>query len=74
MDGGAWWATVHGVAKSQTLLSDFIHSLTSPPTHQKNVQELITPSFTIKLVPIFLKLGNGFEGMSSLCPLSLPKQ
>ena len=22
MDGGAWWATVHGVAKSQTLLSD----------------------------------------------------
>ena len=23
MDGGAWWATVHGVAKSQTLLSDF---------------------------------------------------
>ena len=23
MDGGAWWATVHGVAKSQTWLSDF---------------------------------------------------
>ena len=22
MDGGAWWATVHGVAKSQTQLSD----------------------------------------------------
>ena len=22
MDGGAWWATVHGVAKSWTLLSD----------------------------------------------------
>ena len=22
MDGGAWWATVHGVAKSQTRLSD----------------------------------------------------
>ena len=22
MDGGAWWATVHGVAKSQTGLSD----------------------------------------------------
>ena len=22
MDGGAWWATIHGVAKSQTLLSD----------------------------------------------------
>ena len=23
MDGGAWWASVHGVAKSQTQLSDF---------------------------------------------------
>ena len=27
MDGGAWWAAVHGVAKSWTRLSDF-HSLT----------------------------------------------
>ena len=28
MDGGAWWATVHGVAKSWTQLSDFtsLHS------------------------------------------------
>ena len=24
MDGGAWWAAVHGVAKSRTGLSDFI--------------------------------------------------
>ena len=23
MDGGAWWATVHGLAKSRTQLSDF---------------------------------------------------
>ena len=23
MDGGGWWATVHGVAKSQTRLSNF---------------------------------------------------
>ena len=23
MDGGAWWAVVHGVAKSWTQLSDF---------------------------------------------------
>ena len=32
MDGGAWWAAVHGVEKSQTQLSDFtftfhLHSL-----------------------------------------------
>ena len=25
MDGGAWWATAHGVPKSQTRLSDFTH-------------------------------------------------
>ena len=24
MDGGAWWAAVHGVAKSQTRLSNFL--------------------------------------------------
>ena len=23
IDGGTWWAAVHGVAKSQTRLSDF---------------------------------------------------
>ena len=23
MDGGAWWAAVHGVAESQTQMSDF---------------------------------------------------
>ena len=30
MEGGAWWATVHGVAKSRTQLGDFIYSLTLP--------------------------------------------
>ena len=28
MDGGAWWAAVHGVAKSQTRLSDFLSLFT----------------------------------------------
>jgi len=27
MDGGAWWAAVHGVTRSQTRLSDFTFSL-----------------------------------------------
>ena len=27
MDGGAWWATVHGFAKSQTRLSDFTFTM-----------------------------------------------
>ena len=26
MDGGAWWAAVHGVAKSRTQLGDFTFS------------------------------------------------
>ena len=34
MDGGAWWATVHGVAKGWTLLSDF--------TFTFNVAQLVT--------------------------------
>ena len=29
MDGGAWWATVQGVAKSRTRLSDFTFTLGS---------------------------------------------
>ena len=28
MDGGAWWAAVHGVAKSRTRLSDFMFTFT----------------------------------------------
>ena len=27
MDGGAWWAAVHGVVKSRTRLSDFTFTL-----------------------------------------------
>ena len=30
MDGGAWWAAVHGVTKSQTRLSDFPFTLHFP--------------------------------------------
>ena len=28
MDGGAWWAAVHGVTKSRTQLSDFLSLFT----------------------------------------------
>ena len=33
MDGGAWWATVHGAAKSRTRLSDFTFTLTYTHTY-----------------------------------------
>ena len=37
MDRGAWWATVHGVPKSQTRLSDFTFSLPSKLSRVLNV-------------------------------------
>ena len=41
MDGGAWWATVHGVTKSQTQLSDFTtHSQHDLPVMMLNFGQL----------------------------------
>ena len=34
MDGGAWWATVHGVTKSQTRLSDFASNIKEKKTEE----------------------------------------
>ena len=45
MDGGAWWATVHGVAKSQTWLSDF----TSLCPQIKTVFEWICTHYVVSL-------------------------
>ena len=38
MDRGAWWAAVHGVAKSRTRRSDFTFTL-----HISHNEELIVP-------------------------------
>ena len=35
MDGGAWWAAVHGVAKSRTRLSDFTLTFRFPALERK---------------------------------------
>ena len=35
MDGGAWWAAVHGVAKSRTRLSDFPFTFHFPALEKK---------------------------------------
>ena len=40
MDRGAWWATVHGVTKSWTLLNDFTPTQTH--THMNLKQALTT--------------------------------
>ena len=40
MDGEAWQATVHGVAKNQTWLSDFTHSLNSLTLHVSDISSM----------------------------------
>ena len=42
MDGGAWWAAVHGVSKSWTRLSDFTFTFHS---HALEKEMATTPVF-----------------------------
>ena len=44
MDGGAWWATVHGVAKSQTRLSDFTFTFTMESTQTEGKSRPAEPT------------------------------
>ena len=43
MDGGAWWATVHGVAKSRTRLSDFTFTLVQFSSIGQSCQIFVIP-------------------------------
>ena len=50
MDRGAWWAAVHGVARSRTWLSDFtftfhFHALEKEMATHSSVQMQPTPPF-----------------------------
>ena len=63
MDGGAWWTTVHGVAKSWTRLSDF--TFTFMLSYYVNVLENlflvlkymeISPGFSLEGLILKLKL------------------
>ena len=40
MDGGAWWAAVHGVAKSRTRLRDFTFTFHFHALEEEMAQEL----------------------------------
>ena len=44
MDGGAWWAAVRGVAKSQTRLSDFTFTFTF---HFRALEEEMATHFSV---------------------------
>ena len=53
MDGEAWWATVHGVTKSQTRLSDFPFPKVTPRSiaiYIKVNMCIITQHFTKTLI------------------------
>ena len=43
MDGGAWWATVYGVRKTQAGLSDFTFIFSELPEKPANLPHLRTP-------------------------------
>ena len=58
MDGGAWWATVHGVAKSRTRLSDFTFFL-APEKEIYNELNLF-PGGKVKWLNHFAKEFGGF--------------
>ena len=44
MDRGAWWATVHGVAKSRTRLSDFTRTGPDNPEQSRFISPSQGPS------------------------------
>ena len=46
MDGGTWLATVHGVAKSRTQLSDFPFTFFTLQVYAKYGQELVDSAYS----------------------------
>ena len=61
MDGGAWWATVHGVAKSRTLLSNFTFTF---HLHASEKEMATHSSVLAWRIPGTAELG-GFPSMGS---------
>ena len=62
MDGGAWWATVHGVAKSRTRLSDFTFTF-----NFHALEKAMTPhSSTLAWKIPWMEEPGGLQSMGSL--------
>ena len=62
MDGGVWWAAVHGVAKSQTRLRDFTFTFHFHALEK----EMVTPSSVLAWrIPLTEKPGR-LQSMGSL--------
>ena len=66
MDGGAWWAAVHGVTKNQTQLSDFTFTFHLPLTTrcQYHTPRNVTTKTDSRCYQMFL--GSGVGGQ--ICP------
>ena len=62
MDGGAWWAAVHGVAKSRTRLSDFTFTFHSHALEK----EMATHSSTLAWKNPWMEEPGGLQSMGSL--------
>ena len=62
MDGGAWWAAVHGVAKSQTRLSDFTFTFHFHALEK----EMATHSGTLAWKIPWMEEAGGLQSMESL--------
>ena len=61
VDGGAWWATVHGVAKSQTRLSDFTFTFHFHALEK----EMATHSSTLAWKILWTEEPGGLQSMES---------
>ena len=75
MDGGAWWAAVHGVAKSRTQLSDFtftfhFHALEKEMATHSSILSLENPwGRTESLKRLSSSSKQYRQGQNSHCPL-----
>ena len=72
MDGGAWWATVHGVAKSRTRLSDFTFKAVNEVIVIQSFSELFLWIFAqFAIFKTLSTLRTRFQGETSPKTLSL---
>ena len=64
MDREAWWATVHGVAKSQTRLSDFTYLLSLFRYLGKVLNSALTKTGKVLVSPLHAPVFLGFTCLS----------
>ena len=61
MDGGAWWASVHGVVKSRARLSDFTFTFHFPALEKEMAPHSSVPAWRI----LWAEEPGGLQSMGS---------